>query len=767
MSFRLGFSLVERRLLSLEQVEQAFTRQRLLGGSLDTQIVELGWMTPQAIQDALDILQPPPVERDAWLRSPSMEALLRFPPTLARQIQIVPLAYDGRYLHLLASTLTTPEQWPLSYWLGTDILLHYAPEIRIQQALAAFYQAPMIQRFRMLDQRFPADGFFQSPQGWMRSDAQESLPAESKAKIEMVASPAPNLSPLSKVDLSAALNTLRTPQKAALASTSTTRTEIQKDRPDSQEKTLSSSEKTLEKQEIVENSQEKNTENEKAKTEDALEKSLAEKNNSEKTTEGKLSLPPVSSLRSAFRPPRPPQSPQDPAPALLPVPPPVNAATRTNEQNKPKTAPPPSLEKDSPQPSVNPSDFVLPTPNPSINPSAFALPTTTSSPPPPRESTVGTTKPTASVPVLKKSNIPSLVVEAEPTVALMPSLSIEPPQDLPEGEGYTIPALPAFPSDDGRDAVELRESSPLDEVEIDIDFRDVEPSPPPPSYAASASLASQTQNSPLMLLDELLEAPPSESARLMAALAPFGGSVVPLLLERLPTSEAAGKNNDVEQRIKKMADLCETIGEPALLRLMGVLQKEPPLQRSRALLLLGRWLSSRAFSALIRHLLTEEEPPIRRMIRKVILRYQDRSEFEKILIFLRENLISSERARIKKALQLIEELRVVALVAEMIKLLQEKEQEIKDDTLQALRRIALQDFGQDAQRWLQWYSLHQHEARKQWILDALNHEDTSIRLWVQEDLREEFGDDFGYDPHAPTAQRESIRKLAALWLQQR
>jgi hypothetical protein len=643
--------------------------------------------------------------------------------------------------------------------------LHYAPEIRIQQALSALYQAPMIQRFRMLDQRFPADGFFQSPHGWAHSDAQESLPAESKAKIEMMVSPAQYTPPPPKVDLSKALTTLRAPQSAALSSTAPNHTEIQKNRPAHQEKTPLPSEETPEKQEILENSKENKTENEKVNTEEAVEKNLAEKNNSEKTTDGKLSLPPVSSLRSAFRPPRPPQPPDDATPVLLvPPPPPTDGAARTNGQNKPKITPPISLEKEIANPSAPPPAPPLPTTSASAHPPAPSP--IASLRPPPRENIATTTRPTASVPVLKKSHLPSLVVEAEPTVTLMPSLSIEPLQDSPEGEGYTIPALPAFPSDDGRDAVELRENNPLDEVEIEIDFRDLEPTAPP-SHASSLSLASQTQNSPLMLLDELLEAPASESARLIAALAPFGGSVVPLLLERLPTSEATGKNNEVEQRIKKMADLCESIGEPALLRLMGVLQKEPPLQRSRALLLLGRWFSSRAFSALIRHLLTEEEPPIRRMIRKVILRYQDRSEFEKILIFLRENLMSSERARIKKALQLIEELRLIALVAEMLKLLQEKEQEIREDTLQALRRIALQDFGHDAQRWLQWYSLHQHEARKQWILDALNHEDASIRLWVQEDLREEFGDDFGYDPHAPAAQRESIRKLAALWLQQR
>ena len=369
--------------------------------------------------------------------------------------------------------------------------------------------------------------------------------------------------------------------------------------------------------------------------------------------------------------------------------------------------------------------------------------------------------------VLRKQ-APPLVVEAEPTLLLGPA------EVIGEESTYTVPAIPAMPAEkaydtDDRPQVVLQgrsfvEDGATDGIEIDVDLgASLEP---PPSSAESIS-PRQEAETPARLLEELFLAPLHRIPQLLENLANFGGEVISPMLEHLPAQDVVGKNTDLEEKLERMVMVCEKIDEPALLRLIRVLQKEAPPTRMRALLLLGKWLSPNAMSHLIRQLLVEQDGAVRRMLRKVILSYKEEGGFEKLLPFLVSNLQSGELGRIKHALQLIEELRVTEAMPELIRVLTSKEKEVREQSERVLRHLALQSFGLDSRQWNQWYSLQSQKSRKHWILDALNHEDAGIRRMVKEDLRDEFGDDFGYDPEASPAKRESIRKLAALWLQQR
>ena len=144
--------------------------------------------------------------------------------------------------------------------------------------------------------------------------------------------------------------------------------------------------------------------------------------------------------------------------------------------------------------------------------------------------------------------------------------------------------------------------------------------------------------------------------------------------------------------------------------------------------------------------------------------YKDRSEFSTLLQFLRSNLRSKDPERLQKAIMLIEELRIVDTVGELIDLLVHESANLRRAALMALRRLCFQSFGESEEGWRIWWEENQQFERKHWIVESMNHVQSDIRAMVKEDLVEEFGDDFGYDPEASEAEREAIQKLASLWL---
>ncbi|MCB9637543.1 MAG: hypothetical protein H6727_01395 [Myxococcales bacterium] len=877
MSFRLGHLLVEQKQLTLEQVDQAFHRQQLLGGSLDTQLLELGWMRPDALQQALAEAYEEQEAVETWMKRPSLDALLRMPSGLALQLELVPVWQDEDTLHLLASAGSMAEQWPLSYWLGQEVVLHYVPQIRVFQGLAALFGLSLSRRWEQLDKRFPST-MFQVPAGWEKG-TQADAPSPSLQKLRPArepqspratadlrgaleimrskqAAPAPEVTPASEVTIASTVSAFAKPEKPPVVSTKEPEASstsngggdvlvavevveaptslepippqekrVETPKPVGQEPDGMSGSEISEQIEayvmddplprredslveldaamlVEEESQDnlaktpipsdaieekpsikqKASQSELAHTSEVSEES--NKKNTPPSGEAKLSLPPVESLRSAFRPSRQKELPSHAGPSTETVAkvssspaasgngePSAQAVTKvslgSSLKEEAKEADGQDAAKDEvtlmgksssvvSRPSGAALAAVKKTVEPAVSMSRGALPTINGSADDPK------------VPVFRPSDAKKpapIVEESEPTLMLSSA------ELVAEDSNHTI-ALHAMPSTTSlkAEAADLQEEPSkadvaTDGIEIDVDLGGS--FEPPPSSAEVQPPKTNGGDSAQTVLDDLLHAPLHRVPQLLENLVVFGGDVVAPMLEHLPAVEVVGKNTDLEEKLERMVMVCEKIDEPVLLRLIKVLQKDAVPGRMRSLMLLGKWMSSRAISHLIRHLLHEQEPTVRRMTRKVILGYKEEGGFEKLLSFLTGNLQSGEEGRIRNALQLVEELRIVEMIPELIKLLTLKDKELRDYCLRVLRRLALQSFGLDVRPWSQWHSLQTNKSRKHWILESINHEDGSIRRMVQDDLRDEFGDDFGYDPEAAPAQRESIRKLAALWLQQR
>ena len=108
MSFKLGYLLVSKGFASLDQIDRAFWRQQALGGSLDTNLLEMGVVDEQIIADQLidaTGLSSPP--GDAMAR-PELDALGLLTPTIAIKDRICPISQIDGELVLVTGLPETP-----------------------------------------------------------------------------------------------------------------------------------------------------------------------------------------------------------------------------------------------------------------------------------------------------------------------------------------------------------------------------------------------------------------------------------------------------------------------------------------------------------------------------------------------------------------------------------------------------------------------------------------------------------------------------------
>jgi hypothetical protein len=145
MSQRIGEALVQRGLISAEQLGTALQVQHALGGSLGANLLELGLITERNLGQTLaELLRAryasPEFLND--LRGPVLKAL---PRPLIEKHQAVPIKLDRNTLHLLVANLTNLSG--LSRSTGFRIIPWVAPEVRVFHELQRHFGIQMIPRY--------------------------------------------------------------------------------------------------------------------------------------------------------------------------------------------------------------------------------------------------------------------------------------------------------------------------------------------------------------------------------------------------------------------------------------------------------------------------------------------------------------------------------------------------------------------------------------------------------------------------------------------
>jgi hypothetical protein len=196
---RLTESLIRGRKLTPEAAEEGSSRHLLMGGALDSALLELGAVDEQTVLEALPSAYGLASANARQLGSPSdARALRAFPEQWARKHLLAPVSLSpgGDALTVLSPA---PADGPLLVRLGELLDLELrpllAPEFRVHERLAALYGGAPPERYRTLLTRFGACAPAADGANDARSATPSSTPGSSRTAAPLSSSRAPITAP--------------------------------------------------------------------------------------------------------------------------------------------------------------------------------------------------------------------------------------------------------------------------------------------------------------------------------------------------------------------------------------------------------------------------------------------------------------------------------------------------------------------------------------------------------------------------------------------
>jgi hypothetical protein len=149
---RLGELLVEAKLLSIEQIEQALRAQVMWGGRLGTNLVELGLVDLDALATALSRQHKLPAALARHFDKADREVQQKLSPAFAERFAVVPLmrVKNGKVVVATLAPLDARGVAIIADELGctvADLVVSVAPELRIRYQLERSYGIPRGARF--------------------------------------------------------------------------------------------------------------------------------------------------------------------------------------------------------------------------------------------------------------------------------------------------------------------------------------------------------------------------------------------------------------------------------------------------------------------------------------------------------------------------------------------------------------------------------------------------------------------------------------------
>jgi hypothetical protein len=115
------------------------------------------------------------------------------------------------------------------------------------------------------------------------------------------------------------------------------------------------------------------------------------------------------------------------------------------------------------------------------------------------------------------------------------------------------------------------------------------------------------------------------------------------------------------------------------------------------------------------------------------------------------------------AIETMGEIRSGSLVPPLLDALEDASDDVADCARKALLLITRQDFGKDARRWHDWWGRNAGRHRIEWLIDALMHEQPSVRRAAGDELKLLTKEYFGYYDDLPKRDRERAQGLYRSW----
>jgi len=143
-----GKFLLERRVLTRPQLEEATQSQVVFGGRLGTSLVELGYLRIDELEGHLAEHLGVPTAPAEWIERPAEEALKSVPAALVKRHGILPLALEKQTLHLAMLDPRDPDQLDdIAFATGLRIQPYAMSELRLTALLEHHYGVPRDTRY--------------------------------------------------------------------------------------------------------------------------------------------------------------------------------------------------------------------------------------------------------------------------------------------------------------------------------------------------------------------------------------------------------------------------------------------------------------------------------------------------------------------------------------------------------------------------------------------------------------------------------------------
>ena len=139
MKKKLGEILLERKLVTTDQLGEALKTQVIYGGRLGTLLVQFGFLRIDDLGRCLSTQHGVPHALMDALEAATNEARMAVNKKLAARYNIIPMALVDGTLHLAMANPERKVAGELSFAMGVGIQRFVAPELRIKYFLERYY----------------------------------------------------------------------------------------------------------------------------------------------------------------------------------------------------------------------------------------------------------------------------------------------------------------------------------------------------------------------------------------------------------------------------------------------------------------------------------------------------------------------------------------------------------------------------------------------------------------------------------------------------
>jgi len=155
---------------------------------------------------------------------------------------------------------------------------------------------------------------------------------------------------------------------------------------------------------------------------------------------------------------------------------------------------------------------------------------------------------------------------------------------------------------------------------------------------------------------------------------------------------------------------------------------------------------------------------VRRAAVEALSQFPDSGDLRSLVEQLRGELPGPDALRQRYAGEALGVMRDVTSVPRLIELVKHPDPSVVAAARRALVEVTKQDFGTSRWRWRSWWERHRDQPRVEWMLEGLAHAEAEVRLSAAEELRALSQKDVGYTFDGPKREREESRKKWIDWV---